>query len=106
MERPGTCEGQAGLLLEINIRQLLPGAVDHDKASVVEFVNRPSWVAGSDEGRRASKREHEPHHLLNPMFLRASMTVVSPCPKQYVLSLFSSLLIASGSMIVLSCLPW
>src|SRR6516162_2742195 len=66
---------------------------------------RPGWREATRGGGH-QKREHEPHHLLNPMFLRASMTVVSPCPKQYVLSLFSSLLIASGSMIVLSCLPW
>jgi hypothetical protein len=30
MERPGTCEGQAGLILEIDIRELLPVAVLHD----------------------------------------------------------------------------
>ena len=61
-----------------------------------------SIVQGAGSGaKRASKREHEPHHLPNPMFLTASMTVVSPCSKQYVLSLFSSLLTASGSMIVL-----
>ena len=32
MEWPGTCEGQAGLLLIIDVSQLLPGIVDHDKA--------------------------------------------------------------------------
>src|SRR6516164_9442260 len=40
---------------------------------------RLTMVVGSGE-RRASKREHEPHHLPNPKFLTASMTVVSPCP--------------------------
>jgi len=29
------------LILEIDIGQLLPGAVDHDEAGVVEFFNRP-----------------------------------------------------------------
>jgi len=49
-----------------------------DNVGSVDVLDGPGgW--GSDE-RRAPKREHEPHHLPNPMFLTASMTVVSPCP--------------------------
>src|SRR6516165_2633985 len=32
----------------------------------IRAVLRQTRVRGSDEGRRASKREHEPHHLPNP----------------------------------------
>jgi hypothetical protein len=43
----------------------------------------PAPMSSTDQaavsGVRASKREHEPHHLPNPMFLMASMTVISPC---------------------------
>ena len=32
MERPGTCEGQAGLVLEIDIGERLAAVVAHNKA--------------------------------------------------------------------------
>jgi len=34
-------QGCGRLILEIDIRQLLPGAVDHDKAGVIEFFEGP-----------------------------------------------------------------
>jgi hypothetical protein len=43
----------AGLFLKIDIRELLPVAVPHDEASVVEFFN-PTRAAGS--GRRLGQR--------------------------------------------------
>ena len=36
-------QGRGQLILEIDIRQLLPCTVAQDKASVVEFFNRPGW---------------------------------------------------------------
>jgi len=35
---------------EIDIRKFLPSAVGHDKASVVEFFNRPWWREATREG--------------------------------------------------------
>src|SRR5262249_34935665 len=36
-------QGRGRLILEIDISELLPVAVPHDEAGVVEFFNRPGW---------------------------------------------------------------
>jgi hypothetical protein len=44
MERSGTCEGR--LILEIDIRELLPVAVLHDEAGIVVFVESTTAAGG------------------------------------------------------------
>ena len=68
------CQSPPQLILK-DAGELLPGAVGYDEGG----TNVPRQTKAAGSGGRASKRGHEPHHLPNPMFLTASMTVISPC---------------------------
>jgi len=48
----------AGLILEIDIRELLAVAVPHDEASVVEFFSRPGRREAAGTHTRARARDY------------------------------------------------